>query len=107
MTGQTPNPLVFVSPRARLAAEREAALALAARERPIFRKSDTGGWRVAGCGLSEGQHVEVTTRGGSVRTVRITRVLSTDEHGVDLALFRDWTDADEAGHLTLQWHIPR
>ncbi|WP_286959275.1 helix-turn-helix domain-containing protein [Arsenicicoccus sp. UBA7492] len=53
--------------------ERSDELASLAQQRPIFRRL-RGVWRLVGAGLSVGQRVDVETRSGEVRAVRVLSV---------------------------------
>lgn len=78
--------------------ERAAKLAQMAKNRPIFRKLN-GSWWLVGADLSKGRRVDVTTRDGSTRAVKVLHVEAHDPAaGLMKTTFRDWTEAGEQGH---------
>lgn len=72
----------------RVIARFERARAVPADGHAVFRKVD-GEWIIQGKGLAEGQLVEVLTRAGHGRKVRVAEVIDVDDAGMISARFSD------------------
>lgn len=72
----------------RVIARFDRARAVPADGHAVFRKVD-GEWIIQGKGLAEGQLVEVLTRAGHGRKVRVAEVIDVDDAGMISARFSD------------------